>query len=185
MPQGAVVPPRALNVRNRSDRLRLAIDRQFYRFSEPVFGGPFDTPGHVWAQEMIQRGNDADFLVFALRQFSRLADWALKGSFATDGLRDAVATYKAQIPHLVEIRDSLEHFDEYASGTGKRQLAGEVPGGYGYGVGGSITYGQFVINLGEAVSAARDLHRALRQAVDQEAEQDAHGGPETILMPNP
>jgi hypothetical protein len=180
--------PSALGVRNAADMLRLMIDAQLSRCSEPVPGGPFDNDDNQWARTMSQRGADLDLLVVALYRFRRLAQWALGGPFATAQLKADVATFDAAVPNLTEIRDTQEHFDEYRSNVGKRQKAGEPASGFGYGLGASggiVTYGQFKLKVGEAVAAAQELHRAIRGLVDPIASKDLHGGPDTVLIPHP
>jgi hypothetical protein len=129
-----------------------------------------------------------DLLVVALARFQRLADWATNGAFATAELHAAVANFRAAVPHLTEIRDTQEHFDEYRSNVGRRQKKGELPAGFGYGLsasGGVVTYGAFMFSAAEAVAAALELHRAIRRDVDPIASKDVHGGPDTVLIPHP
>ncbi len=98
------------------------------------------------------------------------------------------ATFDKKVPNLIEIRDTQEHFDAYRSNIGHRQKAGEPASGFGYGLGatgGVVTYGQFKLNVGDAVLAAHELHRAIRDAVDADASQDPHGGPDTVLISQP
>lgn len=180
--------PNALSVRNVADVLRLMIEAQLSRCTEPVPGDPFDADPNPWMRSMAQRGADLDLLVVALFRFRRLAQWALGGAFVTAQLHAAVAKFDAAVPNLTEIRHTQEHFDEYRSNVGKRQKAGEPASGFGYGLsvaGGIVTYGQFKLDVGEAVAAAKDLHRAIRREVDPIASQDVHGGPDTVLIPGP
>ena len=168
--------------------LRLMIEAQLARCTEPVPGGPFDADPNPWMRSMAQRGADIDLLVVALFRFRRMAQWASTGAFATAQLNADVAKFDAAVPNLTEIRDTQEHFDDYWSNVGKRQKAGEPTSGFGYGLsvaGGVVTYGQFKLDVGQAVSAAKDLHRAIRRDVDPIASQDVHGGPDTVLIPQP
>jgi len=180
--------PHPLSTRNAADSLRLAIETQFRRCTEAVPGGPFDADPIPWMHAMLQRGTDVDLLVVGLARFQRLADWALAGTFATPQLQAAVATFKAAVPDLKQIRDTQEHWDEYGSQVGQRQKAGEPPSGFGYGLsaaGGVVTYGTFKLDIAAALAATRELHRAIRHDVDQLAGADVHGGPDTVLIPHP
>jgi hypothetical protein len=137
---------------------------------------------------VLQRLSDADFLVIALARFQRLAEWALDGAFATPSLRAHVNKFKSTVPHLTDLRDTQEHFDDYWSNVGKRQKKGEPQSGFGYGLnptGAVVTYGGFTLITADAVAAAQELHRAIRRDVDPIACQDAHGGPETVIIRNP
>ncbi len=180
--------PHALSVRNAADILRLQIETQHARCAEPIPGGPGDADPRPWMRAMAQRTADMDLLVVSLYRFRRLARWARRGTFATAPLRAAVATFDKKVPNLIEIRDTQEHFDAYRSNIGHRQKAGEPASGFGYGLGatgGVVTYGQFKLNVGDAVLAAHELHRAIRDAVDADASQDPHGGPDTVLISQP
>ena len=186
--QPAQIKPGALGVRNTADSLRLGIEAQLLRCTEAIPGGPLDADPDPWMRAVLQRSFDLDFLVVALARFQRLADWALEGAFATADLHAAVAKFRAAVPHLTETRDTQEHFDEYRSNVGRRQLKGELPAGFGYGLsasGGVVTYGPFKFNAAEAVAAAQELHRAIRRDVDPIASNDVHGGPETVLIRHP
>ena len=93
--------------------------------------------GHAWvwaraarvpAVRMLAEGagyEDALLLLLALRQVLRAAEMAQAGSLqkrrARQILNSAVARFKADLPDLVEARDIIEHFDEYAVGKGDLQ----------------------------------------------------------------
>jgi hypothetical protein len=180
--------PTALTVRNQADILRLAIERQHNRCNKAIQGSPSDADSQPWRRSALTRLADADFLVVALARFQRLAEWALDGAFATPQLRAAVDRFKAAVPHLTDLRDTQEHFDEYFSNVGRRQKKGEPISGFGYGLnptGAIVTYGGFTLVAQDAVAAAQDLHRAIRRVVDPIASKDVHGGPETVLIPHP
>ena len=181
-------PTSALSVRNHSDIIRVAIERQFARCTTAIPGSPFDADFHAWILENVERMNDADLMVVALYRLLRLAEWTSNASFATEELRAEVARFRKAVPHLREIRDTQEHFDAYGSGTGHRQTAGEPRSGWGYGqstIGVILTYGAFKLDLAGALKAAKQLHRALRHAVDDLAAQDVHGGPDTVIILQP
>lgn len=62
-------------------------------------------------------------LALALRNLSRAAEMAvcnLSGAKQA-GLQEQIDSFNRALPDLVHARDMLEHFDEYAAGTGRRQ----------------------------------------------------------------
>lgn len=62
-------------------------------------------------------------LALALRNLSRAAEMAvhyLSGAKRA-GLQEQIDIFNRALPDLVHARDMLEHFDEYAAGTGRRQ----------------------------------------------------------------
>ncbi len=184
----ALPSPSALGIRTRADTLHLAIVRQQKRCTEPIPGGPLGPESPQWKLGMIERSTDADFLVIVLWRFLRFARRVANGPFATTQVTAELANFEGTVSHLREIRDTQEHFIEYSSGAGYRQQRGEQPSGWGYGLNpGSVilTYGPYMLNLGEATEAAYRLHRAIRAAVDELALQDVHGGPETVIIPQP
>jgi hypothetical protein len=66
-------------------------------------------------------------LLLSLRQLLRAAEMARSSSFRSHRARrildDAVDQFEADLPDLVNARDIIEHFDEYAVGQGKLQRA--------------------------------------------------------------
>lgn len=182
-------PPDPLSVRNRADLLRLAIDRQHMRSTRPVMT-PAGPSGTIWSRPAVERMNDTDFMVNALWRLQLLAEWAASAQWATPQLRAEVRRFKKALPHLRQIRDTQEHFDEYGKGVGKRQKGskGERPAGWGYGHsphGVILTYGKYKLDLTSGIGAARQLHRAIRAAVGPLASQDVHGGPESVIIRKP
>lgn len=158
-----------------ADRLRVALEVQAHRCSGDIPGGPFDLDASPWRRTMIERALDIDLFVVALRRLVRLGRWVVEAQFSTPELRAANDRFTQAVGAVVDVRDAQEHFDDYLSGVGKRQLAGEHPSGWGYGVGssgGTITYGDRVIIVADALNAAQDFHRALRKEVDRQAVPD-------------
>jgi len=108
------------------------------------------------------------------------------GQAARDELRQAVEAFDASVPDVKPGRDSLEHFDEYARGTGKLQReairnlgldlfeAAAMFWGGGYDPStGRLTEGPFAITVSDAVPAAEALQRAIYaagRAVDASAQ---------------
>ena len=94
--------------------------------------------GHAWlwakasevpAARLLGDGSglpDALLLLLALRQVLRAAEMAqdsrLQNRRARQILNSAVARFKRDLPDLVDARDIIEHFDQYAVGKGDRQI---------------------------------------------------------------
>ena len=169
--------------------LRVALELQHRRSTQPVAGGPLDADPSAWTRGVVERSVDAELYVIALRRFLRLAEWAAKAPFATPELTAAVEHFKAQCPDAKALRDIIEHFDEYTVGAGRLQREGKVQqSGWGLGLnrgGVYFTYGDLRLDAAAATEAARVVHRAIRAVVDPLADGDPHGGPETIIFPNP
>ncbi len=179
-------PPHPLGVRNRADTLLLAVERQQERCMAPIPSGPLGPDVEIYVRTVVEHLTDIDLFIVVLYRLLRLAEWAALAPFATDELRREVAAFKKSVPHLREMRDTQEHFDDYGGGVGKRQRAGEPQLGWGYSAsttGGIVSYGDFTLDIGAATRAANGLHRAIRSAVDPLAARDIHGGPETIILP--
>jgi len=74
----------------------------------------------------VARWVDADFLILALRNAKRAAEFAAEGASATAvGVIDAaVKQFDQAVPGLEDARNMIEHFNEYEQGTGNRQQPG-------------------------------------------------------------
>ncbi|MEU7613886.1 hypothetical protein [Micromonospora sp. NPDC049204] len=75
-------------------------------------------------QTRIDRSADALLLMLSLRNLVRAADWGAntaRGSAQEAARRQAVAEFQQQLPNVVDARDVLEHFDDYATGRGRLQ----------------------------------------------------------------
>jgi len=121
------------------------------------------SPAHAMA--------DVSMLVLALRNLLRAAYLAEKA--CPDGrIRAAILRFEARLPGLTEIRDVLEHFDEYAEGSGRFQkrepdqppgnLIPRValpPGGF------LLKVGPHVLGAGATGLASDDLARTVIQAL--------------------
>jgi hypothetical protein len=66
------------------------------------------------------RMNDLFLYPFCLRAILRIAKLAGQ-LYQPDLIRRALLDFDQEVPHSVEIRDVLEHYDEYVLGTGKLQ----------------------------------------------------------------
>lgn len=67
---------------------------------------------------------DAYLLVLAVRNVRRAAQMAVRQartSEARSRIDSAIQAFDAELPGVSEIRDVLEHFDEYSQGVGDRQ----------------------------------------------------------------
>lgn len=90
-------------------------------------------------QTRVERSADALLLMLGLRNLARAAEWGAntaQGSRQEAARRDAVAAFRSALPNVVDARDVLEHFDDYASGRGRIQQRaarnGEVPATYSF-----------------------------------------------------
>jgi len=74
---------------------------------------------------------DAALMLLALRNVERAARWTISElsqvSDADHDTDDLLAQFHAYLPGLVDARDALEHFDEYAVGKGRLQRTNPVP----------------------------------------------------------
>jgi len=104
---------------------------------------------------------------------------------ATPALQQAIARFDDIVPHVKDLRDTDEHFDDYSARTGKRQRKGGEPSyrwSFAHTTGEMyLSYGPYRINSTEALAAGQLLHRAIRAAVDADAEQDPEGGRDLIF----
>ena len=84
-------------------------------------------------------------------------------------LRDAVETFTTAAPAVRPVRDTAEHFDEYSLGKRIRQRQGESISGFLYSLYLDevlVAYAAFRVPVRRTTSAAEQLHRAIRAAVD-------------------
>ncbi|MEP6527785.1 MAG: hypothetical protein ABJA86_11540 [Nocardioidaceae bacterium] len=73
-------------------------------------------------QSGLVRRADAALMLLALRNVLSAAEWSASDlrEHAED-IDDTIATFRHLLPNLVNARDVLEHFDEYALGVGRFQ----------------------------------------------------------------
>lgn len=69
-----------------------------------------------------------------LRNVLRAIDWGLRGLPENHPVHARVRMFRDAFPDIVEARDALEHFDEYATGRGRRQRGNEEPEGWQFAV---------------------------------------------------
>jgi len=67
---------------------------------------------------------DAIFFAIAVRNVLRAAEWAKKLLPADVGRE--IERFEERVPRAQDVRDVLEHFDEYLQGTGKLQRQGKI-----------------------------------------------------------
>ena len=78
----------------------------------------------------LQEANAYLFIV-ALRQLLRCIDWAITNADThgdgsrSKALRAAFANFDAAVPNAKDVRDIIEHFDDYERGRGDLQKKGE------------------------------------------------------------
>lgn len=167
---GDQTSPDPLAVRNKADWLWLAIEAQHERLLERV---PREhMPSHV---EVARLSNEFDSYIGAVNRLLRLAE--LTGTEVPSAdLADALASFSAASPHVQEVRNTIEHFDAYSLGKGRRQeKKGEPISEFLFTVHPDevvVTYASFAIPIKRTTAAARRLHRAIRHAVDDLSKAD-------------
>jgi hypothetical protein len=101
---------------------------------------------------------DGAFAILALRNVLRAAEWSawdLNNALDDFDVRPFIAEFKNEVPGLVNARDALEHFDEYAVGRGRLQKT--VPGFYLF---------DLVLEDGRPVGKVGPLNIDLESAMD-------------------
>lgn len=79
-----------------------------------------------------ERTAEGAMMLLALRNVLRAAEWAvegLRGDLGAD-IEDVMVQFHRYMPGLVEARNALEHFDEYAMGRGRLQRADPIAFGF-------------------------------------------------------
>jgi hypothetical protein len=174
------LPPtyRALVVRNRADLQWIAIEVQHERMTT-TFRSPADLSERMSARHC--RGLvDLDFFLTAVRRLERAANLARDSCDPAGELRQPVKLFRTRTHGVTRIRDTLEHFDD-------EDRRGRIDG-LGVGTGPdswTITYGDLHLDTAQLVTAARDVHRAIRAVVDPEAFKDAHSGHPMVELRSP
>lgn len=77
-----------------------------------------------------QRRSEAAMMLLALRNVLRAAEWTIEGPIRSDlgvDVDKIMQEFHRQLPGVVDARDALEHFDEYAMGKGRLQRTEHVP----------------------------------------------------------
>lgn len=118
------------------------------------------------------RQQDAALALLALRNVLRAAEWCARDlDQAGDNVSALVTGFKSMVSDLVNSRDALEHFDEYAVGRGRLQSAS--PGSYHFELvleGGEpvVNVGRFLIHMRAARDACRWLTINLLARIEQQ-----------------
>jgi hypothetical protein len=118
------------------------------------------------AAQMMQRELDAIFFVVALRDLLRLAE-AVADDDSTGAVRHAIDAFQQTIPDAKNVRDVIEHFDEYSRGVGNLQQEWDKRRPWSAPTQGTVSFaswdGQtYVIDI--LVTSARTLTLDLRKA---------------------
>jgi len=105
---------------------------------------------------------DAALMLLALRNVLRACRWAADElrSLATD-VDEILTTFDSYLPGVVNARDALEHFDEYAVGRGRLQRTDPTP--YGFSL--ILIEGRLTIQVGPIALDVEDARSACRWLV--------------------
>lgn len=162
----ATKPPvtlEALQARNNADIRWLGIASQHEHLLDAI---PLDHSPTLG--ELAPIINAFEFYIGAINRLLRLAN-LIQIEFADVDLQGAIASFNVVSPHIREIRDTVEHFDQYSKGTGNRQKKGEPVSDLNFTIALNeviISYASFTVPLGATTAAVADLHRAMREALD-------------------
>ena len=124
---------------------------------------------HVISEQLLAQMAHADCLVVALDRMRRLAVWLGGADWPTAELEKERRTFIEQCGALKQVRDSLEHFEAYATGEGHRQKPGKENPDESFWVlisRTSIQYGRHELRPDVVVAAADRFHQAVRRVVD-------------------
>ncbi|MGH3261677.1 MAG: hypothetical protein ACRDNS_06760, partial [Trebonia sp.] len=159
---------RALIIRGGADHQMLAIERQHERIQE--YGREVFTIGllNLPTGRSMCGLIDADFFLLSVRRLRRVCDLARRSSLPTASLRVPIRRFEAQVETVTPVRDFFEHFDE-ATIEGRTGLGlGTTPDQM------TITYAGAMLDTQKLLTAARQVHRAIRAVVDPIAFADVH-----------
>jgi hypothetical protein len=134
------------------------------------------TDGTGMPDGMVTRQMDSYLFAVALRNLLRAASLLRTAapSAACSGIDLALNAFNQTVPRAVEVRDVLEHFDDYARGAGRLQGNGAFlinewhergPQTYRFTIAVVPGTPPLTIEVGEATNAANALVRALEDAV--------------------
>jgi hypothetical protein len=78
--------------------------------------------GRKQGQSGLARRADAALMLLAPRNVLRATEWSASDPREdAEDVDDAIAAFRRLLPNLVNTRDVLEHFDDYAMGVGRLQ----------------------------------------------------------------
>lgn len=169
MPRTTPLEP--LQVRNKADSVLLSLldetDRLLARVPEHGTPSPLD---------LARLSGEFELFIDVLNRLVRLAHLTTKEGLGGKDLRQSLKAFKASAPGVRELRDTVEHFDAYSLGKGKRQeQKGESLSDIGFTVHPDqvvVRYASFNLPIQKTTAAARELHRAIRLAVDEKSRAD-------------
>jgi len=160
-----------LAVRNKADWLWLAIQEQTQRIFDRL---PADNrPSHL---EVARLSSEFDFFIDAVSRLLRLADLTQAEVHGANLLK-AIGAFNTVSPDVRKVWDTIQHFDAYSLGKGRRQNKGEAISEFLFTKKGSsgdlvVTYAKLKVAVNATTMAAGSLHNAIRSAVDVEARKD-------------
>lgn len=119
---------------------------------------------------------DATLLALAIRNVVRAAEWA-RGVVPARA-EAALSAFDVRVPNATDVRDLLEHFDEYERGKGKLQKSGAVRN---YNIFYSRNEDEYLLHLADgieldvqsSVHAVHELADAIQEALIGESRRPA------------
>lgn len=127
--------------------------------------GPFisDATNPAYREEWYRRPRDVEFYVFSLHLFVKSVELAQLKVPGGKALKPALKAFHQRVPGLQELRDAIEHFEDYDFGIGKKQPAPTAPSlTYSYSeTDAGMSYGHHSIHVTTGTAASEDLYRAL------------------------
>lgn len=100
-----------------------------------------------WARQL-----DAHFFAVVLQNLLRAV--GMGSQYRPEAVRRAMDRFDEAVPHVKDVRNVLEHFDEYRRGTGRLQTKGD-----------EIPYGAFLVEIkGECVIFAGNKYVSVDDA---------------------
>lgn len=125
----------------------------------------------------LTKQSDAALTLLALRNVLRAAEWCARDlQRPTSDPMDWIAAFHRMVPDLINARDALEHFDEYAIGRGRLQRATAEPFSFSFSVGPEgplVNVGRFSIRMQAAKEACKWLPIKLLAAVERDPSREA------------
>lgn len=112
---------------------------------------------------ILRRWSDFHFFIVALTRLRRAAELAAKVPAVGEGLRSALNTFDAALPHLKRMRDVAEHVDDYALDGGKDRSISRKTLEVASSDGDKWQWLGFELDAGTALSASVALFAAISQ----------------------
>lgn len=111
---------------------------------------------------ILRKWSDFHFLIVALTRLRRASELAAKVPAINEGIRAALQTFDATLPHLKKMRDVAEHIDDYAVDSGKDRSISRKSLEVGSSDGETWEWLGFEIDTNNALSASIALFEALK-----------------------